>query len=48
MMTAPESNFERLVCLADEVFATRNDPNQLDVDDTVLVRLASIHPDTVS
>lgn len=34
--------------LADEVFSTRHDPNQLDVDDRVLERLSQIHPCSVS
>jgi len=42
------SNFERMIRLADEVFAVRQDPDQLDVDDKVLERLAAIHPATVS
>jgi|ERR1019366_1551053 ribosomal protein S18 acetylase RimI-like enzyme len=37
-----------MIELAEEVFATRNDPNQLDVDEEVLERLKSIHPATVS
>ena len=37
-----------MIRLADEVFATRHDPDQLDVDDAVLERLVTIHPDTVS
>jgi GNAT superfamily N-acetyltransferase len=42
------SNFERLIKLADEVFAVKNDPSQLDVNAEVLERLHLIHPDTVS
>ena len=42
------SNFERLVQLADEVFAVKNDPSQLDVNDEVLVKLRQIHPATVA
>ncbi|MFY9151841.1 MAG: GNAT family N-acetyltransferase [Prolixibacteraceae bacterium] len=42
------SNFERLIKLADEVFAVKNDPSQLDVDDKVLKRLKQIHPATIS
>lgn len=42
------SNFERLVQLADEVFASKNDPHQLDVNQEVIERLKSIHPATVS
>jgi GNAT superfamily N-acetyltransferase len=34
--------------LADEVFAVKNDPEQLDVNQEVLERLMRIHPATVS
>lgn len=42
------SNFERLVQLADEVFAVKSDPSQLDVNAEVLERLQKMHPATVS
>lgn len=42
------SNFERMIQLADEVFAVKSDPSQLDVNQKVLERLHKIHPDTVS
>ncbi|MFM2284894.1 MAG: hypothetical protein RLZZ543_391 [Bacteroidota bacterium] len=42
------SNFERLIQLADSVFSTRNDPDQLDVDQDVLAHLENIHPNCVS
>ena len=42
------SNFERLIQLADEVFAVKSDPSQLDVNTEVLERLHQIHPATVS
>lgn len=42
------SNFERLIQLADEVFAVKSDPTQLDVNQKVLERLHKIHPATVS
>lgn len=44
----PLSNFERMIQLADEVFATRSDPAQLDVNEDVLEHLRRIHPATVS
>jgi GNAT superfamily N-acetyltransferase len=34
--------------LADEVFAVRTDPNQLDVNDEVLERLYHLHPATLN
>jgi ribosomal protein S18 acetylase RimI-like enzyme len=43
-----KSNFERMLQLADEVFAVKNDPTQLDVNQEVLERLMRIHPATVS
>ena len=42
------SNFERMIALADEVFAVKNDPDQLDVNEEVIERLHKIHPATVS
>ena len=42
------SNLERLIQLADNVFAAKNDPDQLDVDWQVLEQLRKIHPSTVS
>src|SRR5690242_168538 len=42
------SNFERMIQLADDVFASRQDPNQLDVNPGVLEHLQKIHPATVS
>ena len=42
------SNFERMLQLADEVFATKNDPHQLDVNEEVIQHLQQIHPATVS
>lgn len=37
-----------MIQLADEVFATRNDPAQLDINQDVLAHLQRIHPATVS
>jgi hypothetical protein len=42
------SNYQRLIRLADEVFAVKSDPNQLDVNQEVIERLIKIHPATVS
>ena len=42
------SNLERLIQLADNVFAAKSDPDQLDVDWQVLEKLRRIHPSTVS
>ena len=43
-----KSNFERMIQLADEVFAAHNDPAQLEVDEAVMRRLERIHPATLS
>jgi len=42
------SNYERMIQLAEDVFAVKSDPEQLDVDQEVLERLQRIHPATVS
>lgn len=42
------SNLERMIQLAEEVFAVKNDPEQLDVSQDVIERLKKIHPSTVS
>jgi hypothetical protein len=41
-------NFERMIQLAEEVFAVKNDPDQLDVNEEVIARLQRIHPSSVS
>jgi hypothetical protein len=42
------TNLERLIKLADEVFATKSDPHQLDINPRVMKRLKQIHPATIS
>ena len=42
------SNLQRMIQLADQVFATKNDPSQLDVNQEVIEHLQRIHPATVS
>jgi predicted GNAT family acetyltransferase len=42
------SNFERMIALSDQVFSSRTDPDQLNVDEKVMERLELIHPDTLS
>jgi len=42
------SNFERLIQLSDEVFSSRVDPDQLNVNENVMEHLQLIHPDTIS
>ncbi|HEX2393990.1 MAG TPA: hypothetical protein VHI78_01520 [Bacteroidales bacterium] len=40
-------NYHRLIQLAEEVFAFRNDPEQLNVNEEVIERLHRIHPSTL-
>jgi hypothetical protein len=42
------TNFERMMQLSDQVFSTRTDPDQLNVDENVMERLQLIHPNTIS
>ena len=42
------SNFERMIQLAEEAFAVKNDPEQLDVNQKVIKQLQKIHPSSVS
>jgi len=42
------NNLQRLIELADSVFDTKNDNNQLDVNEDVLFKLQKIHPSTIS
>ena len=42
------SNYERMIKLADEVFASKDDPDQLDVNEDVIEELLHIHAATVS
>lgn len=41
------SNLERMLALVEEVFAVRDDPDQLRVDEEVIARLQRMHPATV-
>lgn len=47
-MTAMLSNFERMMNLVNEVFDTRSDPSQLQVDEAVISKLQLLHPATLS
>jgi GNAT superfamily N-acetyltransferase len=44
----PPDNLERMIRLADEVFAVRNDPTQIAVDEETMRRLRQVHPSTMS
>lgn len=39
-------NFRRMMQLIDEVFATKNDPDQLDIDEKVRQKILNLHPAT--
>jgi predicted GNAT family acetyltransferase len=41
------SNFERMILLAEEVFDSKSDPEQLEVNEEVLNHLYKIHPASV-
>jgi len=43
-----KSNFERMIQLSDEVFSSRTDPDQLNINEKVMEHLQLIHPDTIS
>ena len=47
-MSKPLPNFNRMLTLIDEVFDTRKDPNQLQVNQQVIKKLEKIHPATLS
>ncbi|HLN71954.1 MAG: hypothetical protein ACM3O8_01430 [Methylococcaceae bacterium] len=48
MDSVTKNNYQRLVQLADEVFAYKNDPEQLNVNPEVLDKLHQLHPLTLS
>jgi hypothetical protein len=43
-----KSNYERMIQLSDEVFSSRTDPDQLNVDENVMEHLQLIHHNTIS
>lgn len=42
------SNFERMMQLVEEVFATKEDPDQLDVNEDIIEGLQKLHPAALS
>ena len=42
------SNLDRMIQLAEDVFSTKNDPQQISVTEEVMERLRQIHPATLS
>jgi GNAT superfamily N-acetyltransferase len=47
-MAEENYNYERLIALANNVFETKNDPNQLNVNQEVIEKLEAIHPSCLS
>jgi len=47
-MPHPKPNFNRMLQIIDEVFETRNDPDQIQVSQTQLKKLEKIHPATLT
>jgi hypothetical protein len=47
-MPHPQPNFQRMMQIIDETFATRNDPGQIQVTQQQLKKLEKIHPQTLS
>ncbi|HEX9005858.1 MAG TPA: hypothetical protein VF889_01095 [Bacteroidota bacterium] len=43
-----KSNFERMISLVDEVFATRRDPDQISMNEAQREKLARLHPATLT
>lgn len=43
-----QTNYQRLIKLAEETFAVKSDPNQLNVNQEIIERLLTLHPATVS
>jgi ribosomal protein S18 acetylase RimI-like enzyme len=48
MKKSTNNNLERMIQLADEIFAVRSDPSQLSVNGTVMRRLQRIHPASIT
>lgn len=47
-MPHPKPNFNKMLQLIDETFATRNDPGQIQVTESEMEKLQAIHPSTLS
>jgi len=47
-MATNKPNYKLMLALIEEVFATKNDPNQIQVTPSQMKKLAKIHPDTLS
>jgi GNAT superfamily N-acetyltransferase len=48
MKKKPKNNLERMIQLAEEFFATKNDSSQISINRKVMLRLKNIHPGTIT
>jgi hypothetical protein len=48
MVMARKNNLERMIQLAEEFFATKDDPSQISINRKVMLRLKRIHPSTMT
>jgi GNAT superfamily N-acetyltransferase len=48
MNTKPKNNLVRMVQLAEEFFAVKNDPSQISINKKVMLKLKRIHPNTMT
>ena len=47
MSTKPKNNLIRMIQLAEEFFATKDDPSQISINNKVMRKLKRIHPSTM-
>ena len=48
MNAMPKNNLVRMIQLAEDFFATKNDPSQISIDQKIMLRLKKIHPSTMT
>jgi GNAT superfamily N-acetyltransferase len=48
MITKPKNNLVRMIQLAEEFFAVKNDPSQISINKKVMLKLKRIHPSTMT
>jgi ribosomal protein S18 acetylase RimI-like enzyme len=48
MSAKPQNNLARMIQLAEEFFAVKNDPSQISINKKVMLRLQRIHPSTMT
>ena len=48
MNMPPKNNLVRMIQLAEDFFATKNDPSQISIDRKVMLKLKRIHPSTMT